>query len=88
VAKAAAVGFALAVAFVPRRKTAVQVAALGGAVMIALQIVVSHWFYLYIEWFAPFAFVALFAPYRDDVEPGRETVTEAAGRAAAEPVPA
>jgi hypothetical protein len=91
VAKGAAVGFALAVAFVPRRKTPVQVAALGGAVMIALQIVVSHWFYLYIVWFAPFVLVALFAPYRGDAEPERDTESAeiAAGpRAAAEPVAA
>ncbi|MEA2404947.1 MAG: hypothetical protein QOE08_1594, partial [Thermoleophilaceae bacterium] len=72
VAKAATVALALAVAFVPRRKTPVQVAALGAAVLIALQIVVSHWFYLYIVWFAPFVLVALFAPYRGDAEPERD----------------
>ncbi len=56
--KIAAGGLAVLVAFVPRRKTAVQVAALGGAVLVALQIAAAHWFYLYVVWFAPFAFVA------------------------------
>ncbi|MEA2450475.1 MAG: hypothetical protein QOG63_2407 [Thermoleophilaceae bacterium] len=56
--KVAAGLLALAVAFVPRRKTPVQVAALGAAVLVALQIAASHWFYLYVVWFAPLAFVA------------------------------
>ena len=64
--KALAVVFAVAVAFVPRRKTPVQVAALGAAVLIALQLVVAHWFYLYVVWFTPFVFVALFSLYREE----------------------
>jgi hypothetical protein len=60
------VAFALAVAFVPREKTPVQVAALGAAVLVALELAVSHWFYLYIVWFAPFVLVALFALHRGD----------------------
>jgi hypothetical protein len=62
-AKVAAAGLAVLVAFVPRRKTPVQVAALGAAVLVAFQIAAAHWFYLYIVWFAPFAFVALTARY-------------------------
>jgi hypothetical protein len=61
--KAAAAGLALLVAFVPRRKTPVQVAALGAAVLVAFQIAAAHWFYLYISWFAPFAFVAFMSRY-------------------------
>ena len=38
-----------------------QVAALGAAVLIALQLPVTHWFYLYVVWFVPFVLVALFA---------------------------
>jgi hypothetical protein len=53
---------------VPRRKTPVQVAALGAAVLIALQIVAAHWFYLYIVWFTPFVLVALFALHREPEE--------------------
>jgi hypothetical protein len=56
----AAVLLALAVAFVPRRRTVVEVAALGAAVLIALQLGATYWFYLYIAWFFPLAIVALF----------------------------
>jgi hypothetical protein len=65
--KVLAVAFAVAVAFVPRGrdKTPVEVAALGAAVLVGLQLAVSHWFYLYVVWFAPFVLVALFARYDD-----------------------
>jgi hypothetical protein len=63
--KAGAVGLALAVAFVPRRVDERQVAALGAAVLIALQLAVTHWFYLYVVWFTPFVLVAMFAAYRE-----------------------
>ena len=56
---AGAIGLAVALAFVPRRRTLAQIAALGAAVLIATQLAVDHWFYLYIPWFAPFVFVAL-----------------------------
>jgi Glycosyltransferase family 87 len=46
------------VAFVPRRRTLVQVAALGAAVLIAAQLAVDHWFYLYIPWFLPLLLAA------------------------------
>jgi hypothetical protein len=61
--KGAAVGLALAVAVVPRRRSPVQLAALGAAVLVALQLAVNHWFYLYVVWFAPLVFVALFAAH-------------------------
>jgi glycosyl transferase family 87 len=67
--KVLAIDFAVAIAFVPRRKTPVQVAALGAAALIALQIVAAHWFYLYIVWFTPFVLVALFALHREAEEP-------------------
>ena len=52
---------AVAFAFVPRRRTLPQVAALSAAVMIGLQLAVDHWFYLYIPWFLPGLFIALLA---------------------------
>lgn len=52
---------ALAVAFVPRRKSPLQLAALTGALLVGFQVVQTHWFYLYIPWFFPFAAVALLA---------------------------
>jgi hypothetical protein len=53
------VALAIAFAFWPRRKTLVQVAALGAALIIALQLTAMHWFYLYIVWFFPLLLVAL-----------------------------
>jgi glycosyl transferase family 87 len=63
VVKVAAVAMALLVAFVPRRKDLRQTAALGAAVLLALQLAAPHWFYLYIVWFAPLVLVALFTSY-------------------------
>ncbi|MDQ6806991.1 MAG: hypothetical protein M3065_18990, partial [Actinomycetota bacterium] len=63
------VALALAVAFVPRRRDIVAVAALAAAVIIALQLGVTYWFYLYIAWFFPLVIVALFGSYPTRVEP-------------------
>ncbi len=54
----------LAVSFAlwPREKTLVQVAALGAALLIGLQLTADHWFYLYIVWFYPLLLIALTAP--------------------------
>jgi len=68
---AATAGLSLALAFVPRRKSVVQVAALGAALMLAVQITMHHWFYLYIPWFYPLLLVALAAvAVRPEPEPG------------------
>jgi hypothetical protein len=58
-------GFASLLAVFPRRRSLVQVAALAAAVLLAVQLSMSHWFYLYIVWFAPLVFVALFSAYPD-----------------------
>jgi hypothetical protein len=50
-AKVFAVALAVGVAFVPRRRSLGQVAALGAAVIIAVELTAEHWFYLYIPWF-------------------------------------
>jgi hypothetical protein len=63
VAKLGLAAFAIAIAFYPARKTPFQVAALGGAVLVGLELITQHWFYFYVVWFAPFAFVALFGEY-------------------------
>ncbi len=59
-------------AFRPRRKSLIQVAALGAAVLIALQLTMQHWFYLYIVWFFPLLLVAISSlPVRSSAgEPG------------------
>ena len=67
--KVAAVALALAVALVPRRRDVVQVAALGAAALVGLQLAAEHWFYLYVVWFAPLVLVALFAAQRGRPEP-------------------
>jgi hypothetical protein len=59
-----ALALAVGVAFLPRRRDATQVAALAGAVLVAVQLAAQHWYYFYVVWFAPMAFVALFAGYR------------------------
>jgi hypothetical protein len=56
-------------AFRPRRKSLVQVAALGAALLIALQITLHHWFYLYIVWFYPLLLVAMAAVRTETAEP-------------------
>jgi hypothetical protein len=61
--KVAVIALGVLVAFVPRTRDAVQVAALGAAVLLATQFVAIHWFYLYIVWFTPFVLVALFGEY-------------------------
>jgi Glycosyltransferase family 87 len=58
-----AVALAILVAFVPRRKTPVQLAALGAAVLATFELGLSYWIPSYIVWFAPFAFLALFRSY-------------------------
>jgi hypothetical protein len=54
-----AVAGALALALVPRRRDLVGLAALSAAILIALQLGVTHWFYLYIPWFFPLVMIAL-----------------------------
>lgn len=78
VAQAGAVVLALVVAVVPRRRDVVTLAALAAAVLIAAQLGVTHWFYLYVVWFLPPVLLALLG--RDLV--GRDEVTPA------EPAPA
>jgi Glycosyltransferase family 87 len=57
-----AVALAVLVGFRPRGpRTVAQVAALGAAVTIALQLPALHWFYLYIVWFLPLVLIAVFA---------------------------
>jgi hypothetical protein len=94
VVKAAVVGLALLVAFRPRRRDHVTVAALGAAVMIGMQLTVDHWFYLYIPWFLPFLLIALLAtgivPLRgngdeDLVDPASEPVVPDLDRDAHDP---
>jgi hypothetical protein len=58
---------ALAVYFVPRRKSPLQLAALTAALLLGFQIVLTHWFYLYLPWFFPFVAVTVLAPVAEPV---------------------
>lgn len=68
---------AVAFGFFPRRKSAVQLAALSACLLIGFELVLTHWFYLYIPWFFPLAAFALVAPA---LRPAKETVEEADDR--------
>jgi hypothetical protein len=59
VVQLAAVALALALAIVPRRDDLVGLAAACAAVIIATQLGIDHWFYLYIPWFFPLVMVSL-----------------------------
>jgi Glycosyltransferase family 87 len=63
VAKVGVVSLALALFALPARRDLRQVAALGAAVLVGLQIAATHWFYFYVVWFAPLCLAALFAGY-------------------------
>jgi hypothetical protein len=55
-----AVLLALALAVIPRRPGIPALAAAAAAILIALQLGIEHWFYLYIPWFFPLVMLALF----------------------------
>jgi hypothetical protein len=55
----AAILLAVALAVIPRRPDPIGLAAACAAVLIALQLGIEHWFYLYIPWFFPLAAIAL-----------------------------
>jgi hypothetical protein len=59
VVQVAGVLLAVAVAFLPRRRDLIGLAALTAAVLIALQLGITHWFYLYVVWFYGPLMVAL-----------------------------
>ena len=69
--KLGAVGLAAALAIVPRRRDARQVVALAAAVMIAVQLPATHWFYFYLAWIAPLVLAATMSAYREPVLAGR-----------------
>jgi hypothetical protein len=63
----------VAVYFVPRRKTAFQLAALTAAVLIGFELTLTHWFYLYIPWFLPFVAFVVLAPREDETDEAPST---------------
>src|SRR5205807_8779540 len=64
----------------PRRRSALQLAALTAAVLIGFELVLTHWFYLYLPWFFPFvAFAVLSAAPAPAVVEAREPRERQAG---------
>lgn len=57
--QAAALALALAVAVLPRRLDLAGLSATAAAVLIAVQLGIDHWFYLYIPWFFGLVMLAL-----------------------------
>jgi len=57
---------ALVVAVLPRRKGPVELAALTAAVLVAFQLTLTHWFYLYLPWVLPFVLLWLLLPEQSD----------------------
>jgi hypothetical protein len=64
IVKVFAIGLALLVAVVPRRRSLPQIAALSAAILVAVQLTAEHWFYLYIPWFFGLVIVGLLAKPR------------------------
>lgn len=75
-ATVAAIGLALGVSVVPRRRDAASACALAAAVLISVQLALGHWFYTYVVWFLPPLLVALLAPYGTDAQAGRGRRTD------------
>jgi hypothetical protein len=76
-AQVLAAGFAIGAAFL-RPAGPAALAALAAAVLIALQLAVDHWFYLYLVWFAPLVWIALLGapvatPARSRAAPARSS---------------
>ena len=63
---------AVVVAFVPRHKSPLQLAALTAVLLAGFELVETYWLYTYIPWFYAFAAIALLAP----AVPLRQLVTQ------------
>ena len=71
VVQVGAIALAGVVAAVPRDKGPLELAALTAAVLLAVELSLTHWFYLYLPWVLPFVLLALCAP-RTRVAAGAE----------------
>jgi hypothetical protein len=83
----AVLALAIGVAFLPSRRTVIDVAALGAGVLIALQLTLNYWLYPYIVWFLPMALVALVASHPEHEPSAAQVYDDAAAVPAAEQEP-
>ena len=58
------IALALVAAVVPREKGPLELAALTAAVLLAFELSLTHWFYLYLPWVLPFVLLAVCLPRR------------------------
>ncbi|HEX4115185.1 MAG TPA: hypothetical protein VHY18_04865 [Solirubrobacteraceae bacterium] len=80
----AGIMLALALAVLPRREDLVGLAAAAAAILIAVQLGIDHWFYLYIPWFFGLVMLALLGQINWDgpsPPPGLEQADAASGSA-------
>jgi hypothetical protein len=70
-----AAALAAALAVVPRRKGPLELAALTAAVLVAFQLTLTHWFYLYLPWIVPFVLLWLLLPQPEAQETGTRTAS-------------
>jgi hypothetical protein len=84
----AAVVLGLVSPLLPRgERTMVEVAALGAAIIILLQMGITYWFYLYIVWFFPLVVIALVLAHPDRRRPAEDVRIATAVRAGTLPAP-
>jgi len=63
----------------PRTKGPLELAALTAALLLAFELSLTHWSYLYLPWVVPFVLLALFLPRSGPpAEPEAPETTEAA----------
>jgi hypothetical protein len=73
-----AVVLAVTLAVIPRRPDVIGLAAACAAVIIAVQLGIDHWFYLYIPWFFPLVMIALLGRYGAPVRRRADAASESA----------
>jgi len=78
---------AVAVLRWPRRLDMLTMTALSGALLIGIELTVTHWFYLYIPWFLPFALIAMVPEWPPPVRARRPTDAAVAATASPDPIP-
>ena len=57
---------AIVLAWFPRRRSPLRMAALTAALLVGFEFVLTHWYYPYLPWFFPFVVLALVAPVPGD----------------------
>jgi hypothetical protein len=67
----------------PRRRSPLTLAALTAFLLIGFELVLTHWFYLYLPWFLPFVAFALLAPVQERAAEAAEEVDDEPFRALA-----